>query len=100
MSEAAKIRKGDWIIIPSSIGLEDKVGFVIDVARSSVFYQVVKDGQAGETNMASLNKVRKMDDIPTEEDLNQLIDLALALGDKEWFEELASKLNEAKSISV
>lgn len=100
MDELQKIEKGDWITIPSSIGLEDKIGFVIDVARNSVFYQVVKDGQARETNMASLDKVRKMDVGATEEDLHQLIDLALALGDKDWFEELTNKLNSIKGVSV
>lgn len=100
MNELQKIGKGDWITIPSSIGLEDKIGFVIDVVRNSVFYQVVKDGQARETNIIALSKVKKLDVEITEEGLLQLIDLALALGDKDWFGELTNKLNSIKGVSV
>ena len=100
MDELQKIEKGDWIAIPSTIGLEDKVGYVVDVAGDSVFYQVVKNGQFKETNIIALSKVKKLDVEITEEGLLQLIDLALALGDKDWFKELTNKLNSIKGVSV
>lgn len=100
MAELQKIEKGDWIAIPSTIGLEDKVGYVVDVAGDSVFYQVVKNGQFKETNIIALSKVKKLDVEITEEGLLLLIDLALALGDKEWFEELTDQLNAMKSVSI
>lgn len=84
---------GDWVrahdIMVDNIDIE---GFVVDNAHPK--YLIIYPPKTG--CVIALPYLRydfvPMDVVPNEEDINAMIDIALAVKDREWFEELSKKL--------
>ncbi|WP_443081800.1 IDEAL domain-containing protein [Sutcliffiella sp. NC1] len=103
MSNNVKI--GDWVKGNSEDG-ELIIGYVqaLDQLERGALVKVVSsdyDGQVGKSIFLSSRQVKTLPEVNVnnKEQLLNLIDLALATGDKEWFMELSAKLNNMRDLA-
>lgn len=103
MSNNVKI--GDWVKGNSEDG-ELIIGYVqaLDQLERGALVKVVSsdyDGQVGKSIFLSSRHVKTLPEVNVnnKEQLLNLIDLALATGDKEWFMELSAKLNNMRDLA-
>lgn len=100
-----RVRVGDWV---SGTSLDDEkvIGFVLTLKESgSVKIRVTQSDRSeavGTKVDAYLPKIKRMTDTApsTDEELQNLIELALATHDKEWFDALSAKLAQLSPASA
>lgn len=101
MNWSILLQTGDWVT-GTSAGDEKFIGFVEAVRGGSVRVWVTqcdRESAIGTSIEAPLSKVKKMPDAaPADKaELLDLIELALATHDKDWFDSLSSELGSADS---
>jgi len=89
-------KNGDWITVNTIIG--EKKGFIEDMTPWNILFRPVKDGQLQDVLFVTREKARLRDLEITQEDIEGMIDQALATNDKQWFEELTEMLTTMKSF--
>ncbi|MED1221534.1 MULTISPECIES: hypothetical protein [Bacillus subtilis group] len=82
------IRIGDWIFM-STRGYKGNA-FVVRREQDVLLVQI----PSGTLSRVSINSVTKLDARLRDNDFQVLIDLALDLGDRKWFDELAERRRE------
>ncbi len=98
------LRVGDWIKGKSRDG-ELFIGYIesLDILDDKVNATITSsddESMVGKTIPMSTNGVKKLPDpkVKNKEQIQYLIDLALATGDEEWFLELSEKLNSMREL--
>ncbi|MBU8681978.1 IDEAL domain-containing protein [Bacillus haynesii] len=82
------IEVGDWIYM-STQGYQGNA-FVVHREQDVLLVQI----PSGTLSRISIHSVTKLDERLRDKDFQVLIDLALDLGDKKWFDELAERRRE------
>jgi len=100
----AILKTGDWVKAKSREG-ELIIGYVdsFDLPEEMIKVTVTTSDQeelVGKTIPILNNKVKKLpnSNVKNKEQILNLIDLALATGDEDWFLELSSKLNAMREL--
>lgn len=93
---STKVKIGQWVnIIDRKYRLYE--GYVVSIhpSQDSCVVKIIR-GEKGTLargkQVIEMDMLEPMDDFLEEEDLMILIDMALDLGDKEWFQELTNQL--------
>lgn len=87
--------KGCWV----QSKLDNSIGFVEGENQFGAIVNWFVDGRLVKAN-ASGHKLIKLGSKLNSEDLNVLIEMSLATGDKEWFTSLMTQLEQAKERGV
>lgn len=98
------LKVGDWIKGKSRDG-ELFIGYIesLDILEEKVNVKITSSDDEslfGKTIPMAKNGVKKLPDpkVENKEQIQYLIDLALATGDEEWFMELSEKLNSMREL--
>ena len=98
------LKVGDWIKGKSRDG-ELFIGYIesLDLLDEKVNATITSSDEkamVGKTIPIATNGVKKLPDpkVKNKEQIQYLIDLALATGDEEWFMELSEKLNSMREL--
>ena len=98
------LRVGDWIKGKSRDG-ELFIGYIesLDILDEKVNATITSsddEAMVGKTIPFATGGVKKLPDpkVKNKEQIQYLIDLALATGDEEWFMELSEKLNSMREL--
>jgi hypothetical protein len=98
------LKVGDWIKGKSRDG-ELFIGYIesLDILEDKVNARITSsddESMLGKTIPMAKGEVKKLPDpkVKNKEQIQYLIDLALATGDEEWFMELSEKLNSMREL--
>lgn len=96
-----RLNVGDWVSFCFAFECEKKEGHIVQIHKCIQKATIqATNGQTYLMNISSLNKIpARTAPKYTQDDLRALIDVALDVKDRQWFEEITSELKRIQEVA-